>query len=377
MGNNLKKSLIIFITSSSFFLSYFSRLAWSIVSTYSTLKPTTIQDSLIYSLFFLGYVIVQIPAGLVSDKVKPSLIAFISLIGLSVASFISAISNSIFIEYISSFFMGISAGWIYPVTIKTLSIAFKDKNEQAVAIGYYSLAWPLSIVLAGVILPGISIEFSWRYSYYLISILSLIFSLLYLIYLKNIPYEDTRTRFFIVKDRNIIIISLAGFLFFLSYWSITLYAYKYFINLGISSYTSGYLYSLLALAGLPATIIAGYIIRKIGVKISLVLFEFIYGILTMLLSVFLRPDLLAVIATLMGFVRFIITPANSTAVSFVGKNKAGSVTGFANFFWQSSGIFSPIISQYIILNTGYKDLWIFSGIIIIFSSILYYVFLKI
>ena len=377
MGNNLKKSLIIFITSSSFFLSYFSRLAWSIVSTYSTLKPTTIQDSLIYSLFFLGYVIVQIPAGLVSDKVKPSLIAFISLIGLSVASFISAISNSIFIEYISSFFMGISAGWIYPVTIKTLSIAFKDKNEQAVAIGYYSLAWPLSIVLAGVILPGISIEFSWRYSYYLISILSLIFSLLYLIYLKNIPYEDTRTRFFIVKDRNIIIISLAGFLFFLSYWSITLYAYKYFINLGISSYISGYLYSLLALAGLPATIIAGYIIRKIGVKISLVLFEFIYGISTMLLSVFLRPDLLAVIATLMGFVRFIITPANSTAVSFVGKNKAGSVTGFANFFWQSSGIFSPIISQYIILNTGYKDLWIFSGIIIIFSSILYYVFLKI
>jgi len=377
VGNDLKKSLIIFITSSSFFLSYFSRLAWSIVSTYSTLKPTTIQDSLIYSLFFLGYVIVQIPAGLVSDKVKPSLIAFISLIGLSVASFISAISNSIFIEYISSFFMGISAGWIYPVTIKTLSIAFKDKNEQAVAIGYYSLAWPLSIVLAGVILPGISIEFSWRYSYYLISILSLIFSLLYLIYLKNIPYEDTRTRFFIVKDRNIIIISLAGFLFFLSYWSITLYAYKYFINLGISSYTSGYLYSLLALAGLPATIIAGYIIRKIGVKISLVLFEFIYGILTMLLSVFLRPDLLAVIATLMGFVRFIITPANSTAVSFVGKNKAGSVTGFANFFWQSSGIFSPIISQYIILNTGYKDLWIFSGIIMIFSSILYYVFLKI
>jgi MFS family permease len=377
VGSDLKKSLIIFITSSSFFLSYFSRLAWSIVSTYSTLKPTTIQDSLIYSLFFLGYVIVQIPAGLVSDKVKPSLIAFISLIGLSVASFISAISNSIFIEYISSFFMGISAGWIYPVTIKTLSIAFKDKNEQAVAIGYYSLAWPLSIVLAGVILPGISIEFSWRYSYYLISILSLIFSLLYLIYLKNIPYEDTRTRFFIVKDRNIIIISLAGFLFFLSYWSITLYAYKYFINLGISSYTSGYLYSLLALAGLPATIIAGYIIRKIGVKISLVLFEFIYGILTMLLSVFLRPDLLSVIATLMGFVRFIITPANSTAVSFVGKNKAGSVTGFANFFWQSSGIFSPIISQYIILNTGYKDLWIFSGIIIIFSSILYYVFLKI
>ncbi|MGC8566704.1 MAG: MFS transporter [Caldisphaera sp.] len=373
----MKKYLIILITSSSFFLSYFSRLAWSIVSTYSSLKPNTLQDSLIYSLFFLGYVIVQIPAGLISDKVKPSTIAFISLLGLSATSFLSGIANSILIEYISSIFMGISAGWIYPVTIKTLSIAFKNKNEQAVAIGYYSLAWPLSIVLAGIILPRISIEFGWRYSYYLISILSLIFSLSYLIYLKDMRYEGTKSKFIIVKDKNVIIISLAGFLFFLSYWSITLYAYKYFISLGIPSYTSGYLYSLLALAGLPATIIAGYIIRKIGVKISLVFFELIYGILTMLLALFLRPDLLALIATLMGFVRFVITPANSTAVSFVGKEKAGSVSGFANFFWQSSGIFSPIISQYIILNVSYKDLWIFSGLIIIISSILYYAFLKI
>ncbi|WP_292320253.1 MFS transporter [Caldisphaera sp.] len=373
----MKKSLVIFITSSSFFLSYFSRLAWSIVSTYSSLRPTTMEDSVIYSLFFLGYVLVQIPAGFVSDKVKPSSIAFISLIGLSASSFVSAVSNSIFIEYISSFFMGISAGWIYPITIKILSIAFKNKNEQAVAIGYYSLAWPLSIVLAGIILPRISIEFGWRYSYYMISILSLIYSFSYLIYLKDIQNKGTKVKFIIVKDRNVIIISLAGFLFFLSYWSITLYAYKYFISLGISSYTSGYLYSLLALAGLPATIIAGYVIRKIGVKISLVLFEFLYGVLTMLLSIFFRPDLLAFIATLMGFVRFVITPANSTAVSFVGKEKAGSVSGFANFFWQSSGIFSPIISQYIILNLSYKDLWIFSGLIIIISSILYYVFLKI
>ncbi len=373
----MKKSLIILITSSSFFLSYFSRLAWSIVSTYSSLKPNTIQDSLIYSLFFIGYVIVQIPAGIVSDKVKPSTIAFISLFGLSITSFLSGIANSIFIEYISSLFMGLSAGWIYPVTIKTLSITFKNKNEQAVAIGYYSLAWPLSIVLAGIVLPRISIEFGWRYSYYMISILSLIFSISYLIYLRGIPNEGTKSKFIIVKDKNVIIISLAGFLFFLSYWSITLYAYKYFISLGISSYTSGYLYSLLALAGLPATIVAGYIIRKIGVKTTLVFFEFVYGLLTMLLSAFFRPDLLGIVATLMGFVRFVITPANSTAVSFVGKEKAGSVTGFANFFWQSSGIFSPIISEYIILNLNYKDLWIFSGLIIIVSSILYYIFLKI
>ncbi|AFZ69933.1 sugar phosphate permease [Caldisphaera lagunensis DSM 15908] len=370
----MKKSLIIFITSSSFFLSYFSRIAWSIVSSYSSLKPNTIQDSLIYSLFFIGYVIVQIPAGLVSDQIKPSNIALISLIGLSITSFISGFSNSIFIEYIASFAMGLSAGWIYPVTIKILTLKFNDK-ERAVAIGYYSLAWPLSIVLAGLILPFISIRFGWRYSYYMISLLSFIFSLSYLFL--DVKQGGNKAKFEIIKDKNVLIISLSGFLFFLAYWNITLYAYKYFLYIGINSYLSGLLYSLLALAGIPATIIAGYIIRNIGVKSSLVIFELLYGVLTLMLSIFFRPDLLALISSLMGFVRFIITPANSTAVSFIGKEKAGSVTGFANFFWQSSGIVSPLVSSTIILRINYYSLWLISGLMIIVSSLIYYMFLKI
>lgn len=64
----MRKFFIIFLTSVSFFLSYFSRIAWSIVSVYSSLKPTAVEDGIIFSLFFLGYIIVQIPAGIISDQ---------------------------------------------------------------------------------------------------------------------------------------------------------------------------------------------------------------------------------------------------------------------------------------------------------------------
>jgi MFS family permease len=73
----MKKVFIIFLTSASFFMSYFSRIAWSIVSVYSNWKLTEIEDSIIFSLFFIGYILVQLPAGFLSDKVKPNIIALI------------------------------------------------------------------------------------------------------------------------------------------------------------------------------------------------------------------------------------------------------------------------------------------------------------
>ncbi|MFP3400528.1 MFS transporter [Acidianus sp.] len=374
-SKELESVLIIFITSLSFFLSYFSRIAWSIVSVYSSLKPTELQDSIIFSLFFIGYVIVQIPSGFIANS-YPKVTSMTSLLGLSFASFLSGYANSIAFEYFSSLLMGLFAGWIYPTTIRILSCKFSGK-ELPIAIGYYSLAWPLSIVLAGVTLPYLSINFGWRFPYYLISIISLFTALSYLpMPIKNSKIER-KSLFLVAKNRNVLIVSFSGFLFFLSYWIITLYAYKYFLTLGMNSYIAGLTYSMLALAGIPSTVIAGYIIRKIGIKNSLAFFEGIYGLLTFNFSYYLSMIQIFIIASIMGFVRFIITPANSSAVSVIDIKNAGSVSGFANFFWQSSGILAPLIASIIITSLGFKLLWLFSGFIIILSSIIYLFLLKI
>ncbi|AWR98955.1 MFS transporter [Metallosphaera hakonensis] len=371
----MRKFLIVFITSASFFLSYFSRIAWSIVSVYSTLRPTQVEDSVIFSLFFLGYVVVQIPAGVVSNKF-PRSVGLASLLGLSASSFISGMSTNIVEEYLASLLMGLSAGWIYPVTIKVLSASFSPR-KLPVAIGYYSLAWPLSIVLSGLILPFICINISWRWAYYLVAIVSLLLALLYLPL--NVKVEGNKSGgvFTLVRNRNVITISLSGFLFFLSYWIITLYAYKYFLDVGLNPYTAGFAYSLLALAGIPSTVIAGYIIKDIGVRSTLSLFESIYGALTIALAYFVISVQIMLIATIMGFVRFIITPANSSAVSLIDSKNAGSISGFANFFWQSSGVVAPIIASIAISALGFHMLWVICGLIILVSAISYFLLLRV
>ena len=371
----MRKFLIVFITSTSFFLSYFSRIAWSIVSVYSSLRPTQIEDSVVFSLFFVGYVVVQIPAGIVSNKF-PRAVGLISLLGLAISSFISGISTNILEEYLASLLMGLSAGWIYPTTIKILSASF-NRSELPVAIGYYSLAWPLSIVLSGLVLPFISIDVSWRWAYYLIAIISLLIALSYLPL--NVKVEENRNGgvFTLVKNRDVVTVSLSGFLFFLSYWIITLYAYKYFLNIGLGPYVAGLAYSLLALAGIPSTVIAGYIIKGIGVRNTLSLFESIYGTLTIALAYFITSVQIMLIATVMGFVRFIITPANSSAVSLIDSKNAGSISGFANFFWQSSGIVAPIIASLVIFTLGFHLLWVICGLIILASATSYFILLRI
>ncbi|PVU74763.1 MFS transporter [Acidianus hospitalis] len=377
MNNKEKRSsaIIIFITSLSFFLSYFSRIAWGIVSVYSSLKPTEVQDSIIFSLFFIGYVIVQIPSGFIANS-YPKITSVTSLLGLSFASFLSGYANSITFEYFSSILMGLFAGWIYPTTIKILSCRFSGK-ELPVAIGYYSLAWPLSIVLSGITLPYLSINFGWRFPYYLISMISFLTALSYLLIPIKKSKIERKSIFTVARNRNVIIVSFSGFLFFLSYWIITLYTYKYFLTLGMNSYIAGLAYSMLALAGIPSTIIAGYIIRRVGIKNSLTFFEGIYGLLTLNLSYYLSIIQVFIVACTMGFVRFIITPANSSAVSMIDRKNAGSISGFANFFWQSSGIVAPLFASMVIASLGFKILWLFSGFIIILSSTIYLFLLKI
>lgn len=243
----IRDAYVIGIASASFFMSYFSRLAWSIVSSYSTLKPTIIEDSVVFSLFFIGYVVVQVPAGLVSDRVGPKYVVMASLIGLAASSFVSGMANAMWVEYVASLFMGLSAGWIYPATVKLLTISFRGP-ELPVAMGYYSIAWPLSIVLAGATLPEICTVLGWRWSYYIIALTSIIIASLYVP--TNVRGYGGNARgalnLKLLRNSDVMVVSLSGFLFFMSYWTITLYAYKYFLSIGLNDYVAGLAYSLLA-----------------------------------------------------------------------------------------------------------------------------------
>ncbi len=357
-----------FIASSAFFFSYFGRLSWSILSLYAPFHVTVAEEAYVFSLFFIGYIIVQIPSGMISDRISGGFVIFVSLSGLAVATFLSGYAHNINEEYIASILMGLTAGWVYPASINVMHAYYRE--NISVYIGYYSIAWPLAIVMAGFLLPFVAKTYGWEWGYYISAIGSAVLAVAS-IPLRKRRSDHSRINYSLFRNRNIILISTGGFIFFLSYWSLTLYAYKYFVSTGINGYTAGIIYSSMAIAGLFSTVISGYLMKRIGLKNTVVISLAIYGSLMLPFSLLHGAEIFLIDALFMGFFRFIITPGNSSLITAIGKEDAGSASGIANLFWQASGIAGPVFSSAIIHLAGFRYLWIILFAAVLLSSAFY------
>ncbi len=368
----MKGKTIIFLSSTSFFLSYFSRVSWSIIAPLSPFKSSLISSSIIFALFFTGYILAQLPAGILSDYLSAKLLIILSLVGIAITSVISGYYISLMIEYITSFFMGFSSGWIYPITIKVLSNTFSGK-DLPIAMSMYSLAWPTSIVASGIVITFLALRFSWEIPFYFIAILSIILAILSSFFLPSMRVQSQRIEIkTLISNKSIIFIAIGGFLFFLSYWILVLYLYKYLLDVIRNAYLSGLIYSFTALAGILSTILSGYLINKMGLKKTVVFSILFYSFSIVMISLTFNIIYLGLIAIFIGFFRFIITPANSTILALEGgKEKSGSVTGISNLFWQSSGILASLVSPLFIEIFSYTYLWIFVGLISLVSLVFY------
>ncbi len=359
----------------SFFLSYYSRLAWSVLSTYSSLRPTPYEDGIVFSIFFAAYIAVQVPAGLVSDAVGPKKVLVAALLGLAASSIMSGAVPSMFLEYVGSALMGFSAGWIYPTTIKLLSTNFEGR-ELARAMGYYTLAWPVSIILLGVGLPAVAEDLGWRWGYYLIGLASLAVSLACAVLLSEGGRGGRGLDLRVLADRNVALLSAGGFLFYYAYWAFAFYAYDYLRSIGLSGVLAGDIYSMTAVAGLASTVITGYLIGRMGLWRTFLIAIPVYGLTIVGFALLRAPAWLAAVALIMGFFRFMMTPANSTLAGVLGgPGRSGSVTGAANFFWQLSGVVAGYVSPLIFTSMGFASLW-YAMSIMVFVSLLPYSMLR-
>ena len=368
--------LYVALSFAAFFLSYYSRLAWSVLSTYSSLRPTPYEDGLIFSIFFAAYIAVQIPAGLVSDAIGPKKVLVMALLGLAASSVLGGAADTIWVEYLGSVLMGFSAGWIYPTTIKLLSTNFEGRG-LARAMGYYSLAWPISIILLGVGLPTAAEDLGWRWGYYLIGVASFAVALAAAMLMEDVRRRDNGgLDLRVLASRNVALLSIGGFLFYYAYWAFAFYAYDYLRSIGMSGILAGEIYSMTAAAGIASTVITGYLIGRIGLWRTFLIAIPLYGLTILGFAVLRAPIWLAAVALAMGFFRFMVTPANSTLAGVIGgPGRSGSVTGAANFFWQLSGVIAGSASPLIFVSMGYASLW-GAMALMVFASLVPYVMLR-
>ena len=363
--------VIVALSSAAFFLSYFGRMMWSVFDVYATaLQPTLLEDSWVFSLFFVGYVAVQIPAGLVSDRIRPNVVTGASLIAVGLTLFLGGAAWSMGVEYLSSLLMGVAAGWIYPDTVRALTALFPQRERRTVAIGYYSLAWPLSVFLLGIILPFVALEIGWRGGYNVMAVVAIALGAVYLL-TEVEDFRPQRPSLRFLVNRNSLLIAFGGFAFFLPYWAVTLISFDYVVAIGMTAYPAGLAVAFLALAGLPSTLLSGFVMNRFGIRRTAMVSLVLYGLAFFCFAAFRDFYVILGVALTMGFFRFLITPLNAAVVSVVGEEHAGHITGFANLFWQGSGIVAPVVAAALIDAYGYGVTWWVMGAIVFLAVVLY------
>lgn len=135
-------------------------------------SPTT--QGLVLGSFWYGYIILQVPAGRLSELFGGKWIVAIGLIVSGIINLITpSIVSSIPILITSRVFLGLIQGGILPACF-SLIITWLPKDKRSLGFGLVNVGGNLGAVFAAAFTGYISQEYHWSYTFYLIGSLTLI-----------------------------------------------------------------------------------------------------------------------------------------------------------------------------------------------------------
>lgn len=120
-----------------------------------------VQFAVIGSMYFYAYFIMQIPSGILADKIGPKKTVFIFSLIAAVGSIFFGLAPSLNIAYISRFFVGIGVSVVFVCLVKIQSRWFYSRNF-ALMIGFSELAANLGAIIAQTPLVIAVNNFGWR-----------------------------------------------------------------------------------------------------------------------------------------------------------------------------------------------------------------------
>ncbi len=164
MGKPTKKRYeILFLVFITVVINYLDRVNISVAA--SAIEKewglTTVQMGLIFSAFAWTYSILQIPGGVLVDKVKARFLYPVILVLWSLATLVQGFVSSLMSLIGCRAAIGIFEAPSYPINNKVVTSWFPEK-ERASAIGIYTSGQFIGLALLNPILVIIQTSFGWR-----------------------------------------------------------------------------------------------------------------------------------------------------------------------------------------------------------------------
>lgn len=354
--------VVLAVVWAAFLLSYVDRIAWSSVAAPvgHSLGLSVSMLGAFVTAFYIGYVVANIAGGIMTDVLGGRAMLTLALVPLGVFTFSFGFTKALWAGIVIQFAMGLAAGADYSAGMKIIAAWFR--KDRGRAMGLYTTATSLAVVLTNASVPTLSEWYGWPNAFRLLGVITLTCALVAWIVLRDAPRgEPPLARIkaadvlALLKSRSLVLLAIAGggglwATVGFGAWGNALMTKQY----GISPVTAGSIVACFGVGAVIAKPVLGWLsdvyngARK-GISI-LCLTAF-----TVALSVFGQCSTITqfyLLAPLLGAVAFGYTPVLMAQVSDAsGRNSAGAGAGLTNAIWQSGSAVSPLVVGYFYQQT--------------------------
>lgn len=347
------------------------------------------QAGLYMSAFFAGYLVTQIPGGIMADRYQPKyiLITCTVLGGVMTAamSFITNYEMGLVIRVIT----GISSGCVMAQCSKVVATTFEPK-KRASAMGVVLASPPFGITLAQSIGAPLNQAVGWRNTFLIVAAIVVIIVALLAVFVQPIPRKTaavpagnpavaqaaaTKAKgqaglleglvgFFTNKQQ--LLLGVSGFMFMFVTVGFATWTNRYAQSLGFTPVQGGMIITCYSIAGIIASCLSGSIAVKCRMSHRNFLITSLaaMGVMTMLFSMQRGYMGLIVVGCVYGAISYLpSTHYTTSAMMLAGERYTATAASTQNLLFQLASLIMPIIvGRAIDLTGSYSFVWyIFLG----------------
>lgn len=144
------------------------------------------DKGLISGIFFIGYILLQIPAALLAEKWSAKKTIFLLLIFWGITSVCTGYVRNLNELLIVRFILGVFEGGIQPATL-VLMLKWFPQHEKARASGFWLLCIPVSAIVAAPLIGLLLESYNWRTVMIMAGCLPVIWSVVWALVIADSP----------------------------------------------------------------------------------------------------------------------------------------------------------------------------------------------
>ncbi|MEX3634169.1 nitrate/nitrite transporter [Paraburkholderia sp. BR14320] len=344
----------LFIVWAAFLLSYVVRVAWSTVAAPvgASLGISVSMLGAFVTAFYAGYVLANVVGGMLTDLLGGRAMLTLALLPLGVLTFTFGYTHSLAFGIVIQAAMGFAAGADYSAGMKIIPAWFT--RDRGRAMGLYTTATSLAVVIANAVVPSFSARHGWSNAFHMLGIVTFAWGVVTLLLLKNRPSNEAKPArnslqdmLGLLRNRNLIALSIAGCgglwaTVGFAAWSNALMTRQY----GIAPIVAGSIVASFGIGAVIAKPTLGWIsdlpgvsrrMMSIGCLIAFTIALLVFGYCSTAHQFYL-------VAPILGAFSFGYLPVLMAQVSDAsGKRLAGASAGWTNAIWQSGSAVSPMV----------------------------------